>query len=477
MSQTQVQNELWRRGILRFKLHPLQKKIYEEYYQNTEDYFTTMLISRQTGKSFLLAILAVETCIRTPDAVVKFVTPKLRMIKNILNKNMKQILKDCPPDIKPEWKENDKVWKFPNGSEIQAAGTDNKHYDSIRGGTCSLWVVDEACFCDDLEDVVYSVLTPTTTMTKGRGLLSSTPDPNDPEHPFIKVFVEKAKQENKLYKYTLHDNPMLTKDQINEIISRYPDKTKNIRFRAEYLCEVVRDKTKTIIPEFDDVAESEIVTDKFLIPTYYDYYLSMDIGGKDFTSILIAYYDFINDTVVIIDEIVHKDKQSSKKIAKSIKDKLAEHFDEKPPYLMFADNNNIILLNDLRADHKLSFIPTQKDNKQAAINKVKILIANRQIIIHPRCVNLIRQLRTGRWSSSNKNGYKDFAKDPMGGHFDLIDALIYLIRNIIYGKNPYPKGYHSFGGENHHIQKQQIPENSSVFSRLFKNRSSLKINK
>lgn len=476
MSQLQAKNELWRRGILRFKLHPLQKKIYDEFYSN-EDYFTTMLISRQTGKSFLLAILAIECCLKEPDRVVKFVTPKLRMIKNILNKNMKAILKDCPEDVKPEWKENDKVWRFPNGSEIQAAGTDNQHYDSIRGGTCHLWIVDEAGFCNDLEDVVYSVLTPTTTMTDGKGLLSSTPDPNEPEHPFITIFVEKAKQEGKLYKYTLDENPMLTSDQINEIIARYPGGRKSIRFLAEYMCEIVRDKTKTVIPEFDDKAEQDIVTDQFLFPPFYDYYLSMDIGGKDFTSILIAYYDFINDSVVVVDEIVHKDKQGTKNIAKSIYTHIEKHFGEKPPYLMFADNNNIILLNDLRTDHKLNFIPTQKDNKQAAINKVKLLINNRQLIIHPRCKTLISHLRTAKWVDSTKNGYREFAKDAEGGHYDCLDALIYLLRNIIYGKNPYPKGYNSIGMSDNFQRPTQMSENKGVFAKLFKNKSSLKINK
>lgn len=466
---------LWRKGILKYKLHPLQQTIYDQFY-GTNDYYTTMLIARQTGKSYILAILAIETCLRSPNAVVKFVTPKLRMIKNILNKNMKAILKDCPADCKPEWKENDKVWVFPNGSEIQAAGSDNQHYDSIRGGTCDLWIVDEAGFCNDLEDVVYSVLTPTTTMTKGRGLLSSTPDPNEPEHPFLKIFVEKAQLEGKLFKYTIDDNPMLTEKEVQEIVDRYPQGRKTIRFRAEYLCEIVRDETKTVIPEFNDEAEAEIVNSNINFPPFYDYYLSMDIGGKDFTSILIAYYDFINNTVVVIDEIVHKDKQGTKKIAKSIYEKLEEHFEEKPPYMMYADNNNIILLNDLRTDHGLSFIPTQKDNKQAAINKVKLLINNRQLIIHPRCVTLIAHLKNGRWANHLKNGYKEFAKDVEGGHFDTLDALIYLIRNIITSKNPYPKDYNALGHANHYVRPDS-GKDGGVFSKLFKSRSSLKINK
>lgn len=474
-SPSQAQKILWRKGQLRFKLHTQQKIIYDKFY-SSDDYFTTMLISRQTGKSYLLAILAIETCLRKPDAVVKFVTPKLKMVKNILNKNMKVILRGCPADIRPEWKENDKVWQFPNGSQIQAAGTDNQNYDNIRGGTCDLWIVDEAGFCSDLEDVIYSVLTPTTTMTNGRGLLSSTPDPNEPEHPFITIFVEKAKTEGKLFKYTIDDNPMLSEADIQKIIERYPKGRKDIRFRAEYLCEIVRDETKTVVPEFDHEAERDIVTDQILYPPYYDYYVSMDIGGKDFTSILIAYYDFINDSVVVIDEIVHKDKQGTKKIAESIKERLAEHFDEKPPYMMYADNNNIILLNDLRTDHKLNFIPTKKDNKQAAINKVKLWVQNRQIVIHPRCKTLISHLKNGKWADHLKNGYKEFAKDVEGGHYDTLDAFIYLVRNIVTGKNPYPKNYTAMGTSNHFQRKLEV-RGMDKLAKSLKIQKSIKINK
>lgn len=813
---------MWRKGILRWKLGDLQKEIYDQFYDDKDD-ITTMLIARQTGKSYVLALLSVETCLRKKDAVVKFVTPKLKMVKNILNKNLKVILEDCPPEIAPEWKENEKVWRFPNGSEIQAAGSDNQNYDSVRGGTCDLWVVDEACFCSDLEEVVYSVLIPTTTTTGGTGILSSTPDPKDPEHDFIKLFVEPAETAGRLFKYTIDDNERLTPEEINKIVTRYPDGRRNPRFRAEYLCvdentpiktingykkikdikkgdmvfthkgqykpvlnkfknpvgnrnvyqidssnhlkhivteghkiyvtsimrhnkndlsntkwikvedflnkkiteniyfkipiekcikdfsitedlaflsgwyvaeghcskhnqqvvfslgnndpideikekvnnvfgkslkivnktnsctqwalncktaknyfsnfgrtskekiissqikfapdnikkifldayfngdgcrltnpdkigcnsvsfqliadisdllnsigvgcliqklhnktlhkieerivnvsdswqlsffgknlqiyenkkitsqsqdfvkngyfysrirsvkkidynkkyvydievqddhsyvglhsvfhncEVVRDADSLVLAEFDSDAQKEIVTDNFKIPKFFDYYLSMDIGGKDFTAILIAYYDFINSQVVIIDEIVIKEKQNTKTIAKFINEKRQEHFGEKLPYLMFADNNNIILLNDLQSDHGLYFIATRKDNKEAAINNVRLKIMNRDIIIHPRCKTLISHMKNATWEKSNSraSGYRQFARSADSGHYDLVDALIYLIRNIVYSKNPYPPGYGGYSSENRYSRVVDN-NNKTAFDNMFKIKKSIK---
>lgn len=472
VSQKQAAKLLWKKGILKWKLTDLQKKIYDQFYDDSDD-ITTMLIARQTGKSYLLSILSIEACLKKPDAVVKFVTPKLKMVKNILNKNMKTILKDCPPELMPEWKEGEKVWRFPNGSEIQAAGSDNQNYDNVRGGTCDLWIVDEAGFCNELEEVVYSVLIPTTTMTNGTGILSSTPDPKNPEHDFIKLFVEPAEIQGRLFKYTIDDNTRLTEAEKSKIINKYPTGRKHPRFRAEYLCEIIRDYDSLVVPEFDAEAQAEIITDQFKMPRFYDYYLSMDIGGKDFTVILIAYYDFINNQVVVMDEIVLKEKQNTKAIAKAVKEKLFEHFDEKVPYLMFADNNNIILLNDLQMEHKLNFLATRKDNKEAAINKVRLKILNRDIIIHPKCKVLIAHMKNATWKKGNSKGYKEFARSSDDGHYDAVDALIYLIRNIVYSKNPYPSHYGVVSGENHHYREDPNNGNDAL-AKLFKVRKSLK---
>lgn len=477
VSRKQAVKILWNKGVLKWKLDDLQKQIYDQFYDDEDD-ITTMLIARQTGKSFLLAVLAVEVCLRKSDSVVKYVTPKLKMVKNILNKNMKVILKDCPPELMPEWKEGEKVWRFPNGSEIQAAGSDNQNYDNIRGGTCDLWIVDEAGFCDDLDEVIYSVLIPTTTMTDGTGILSSTPDPKNPEHDFIKNFVEPAELESRLFKYTIHDNVRLSEEEKQKIIKRYPGGVNNPRFRAEYMCEIVRDSENTVIPEFDASAEKEIVLEDYERPKFFDVYLSMDIGGKDFTVILFAFYDFLKNRVVIEDEYVLRKKQNSEEIATNVRKKLEALYDEKPPYLMFADNNNIILLNDLQLKHNLNFIPTKKDNKEAAINNVRLKILNRELVIHPRCKTLIYHLKHANWARRSEtairqSNYKAFARSADGGHFDALDALIYLIRNVVYGKNPYPSHYGALSPANAYTRTDPKDQYDAI-SKLFKVRKSIK---
>ena len=468
---------LWKKGILKWKLHKLQKKIYEEFHAG-KDYITTLLISRQTGKSFLLCVLAIEQCLKKPNSIVKYACPKQKMVKTILKPIMRQILEDCPPEIRPIYKENDKLYIFPNGSEIQMAGTDNKNYDNIRGGKSDLWVVDEAGFCTDLDRVVFSVLSPTTLTTDGRGILASTPDPDAPEHQFIKSFVEPAKAEDRLYLYTIYDNPLLDEARRQAIISQYPGGTKNPKFRAEYLCEIVRNSENVVIPEFDDDAQKNIVTSNYERPKYFDTYLSMDIGGKDFTVVLFAYYDFLKNTVIIEDEYVLREKQHTAKIASNVKDRCNNLWGEKPLYLMFADNNNLILLNDLQLQHNLNFIPSRKDNKEAAINQVRLKIMNKEILIHPRCATLIYHLQYATWArrsekAINTSNYKQFARSADAGHFDAVDALIYLIRNVVYGKNPYPSDYGEVSPHDHFVRSPQNKKFEPI-QNIFKVRRSLK---
>jgi hypothetical protein len=392
---------------------------------------------------------------------------------------MRQILEDCPKEFKPEYKENDKLYVFPNGSEIQMAGTDNQNYDNIRGGKSDLWVVDEAGFCTELDKVVFSVLSPTTLTTDGRGILASTPDPDAPEHPFIKEFVEPAKADGRLFQYTIYDNPLLDDAKTQAIISQYPGGAKNPKFQAEYLCEIVRNYENTVIPEFDDVTEKILVTDQYVRPPFYDTYESMDIGGKDFTVVLFAYYDFRKNTVVIENEYVLKEKQNSDKIIRGIRTTEEQLWGEKPVYLRFADNNNIILLNDLSVKGGLNFIPTKKDNKEAAINDVRIRVMNHQIIIHPRCKTLIYHLKYATWArkgdkAASSGGYKAFAKSADGGHFDALDSLIYLIRNVIYGKNPYPANYDLGSIENKYIRSTPTTKTHQIVADMFKIRKSIK---
>lgn len=492
ISKKEAVRELWYRGKLTYKLHDVQKKMLQAYIaQNRE--ITVIACSRRLGKSYLLCLLASEMCLQTPNSIVKYVCPKKNMVKTILDPIMKEIFKDCPAELKYEFKTNEYMYVFPNGSQIQMAGTDNGHHENLRGGKSDLWIVDEAGFCDELDYVVNTILAPTADTTGGRGIIASTPSKSS-DHQFITEFFRPAEMENFLIKYTIYDNPLLSQAKIQSIIDRYPLKEKDPEFRREYLCEVVNNTDLAIIPEFTEELEQRIVKE-VPAPPFYDAYVSMDIGGKDLTVILFGYYDFKNGRTVIQDELVFGQKGNSRSgnedrgfiirpefrsdtVANLVTQKEQTLWTNpfsgefKAPYLRIADNNNVIFLNDLYLKYNLQFIPTRKDNKDAALNTMRIQLAEEKIIIHPRCKTLIYHLRNGTWAKNKK----DFSRTEAAGHWDAIPALMYLVRNINEMRNPYPPGY-GFTGQNDMFQPNKgsdLTPKQQAWADLFKTRKSIK---
>lgn len=447
LTADQALRELWARGILSWKLHDIQKQMLKSLKDQNKE-VTVIACSRRLGKSFLLCLLAAEKCIQTPNAIVKYITPKKNMVKTIIQPIMTEIFKDCPVEMRPEFKTNEYLYRFPNGSMIQMAGTDNGHHENLRGGKSDMWIVDEAGFCDDLNYVVRTILAPTADTTGGKGIIASTPS-KSPDHEFITEFMKPYELDGNLIKYTIYDNPLINKEKLAGIIERYPLKEKDPEFRREYLVEVVGGGDLAIVPEFDDELEAKIVK-AVPRPPFFDAYVGMDIGGADMTVLLFGYYDFKNARMVIEDELVFH-KKTDKVVEKFRIDTFAQAINKKeqelwthpmtgewkPPYLRISDNNNIILLNDLTYQYNIQFIPTRKDNRDAAINTMRVKLAEEKIIIHPRCKTLIFHLRNGMWNKTKK----DFTRTTNNGHWDAIPALVYLIRNIQENKNPYPQGH------------------------------------
>ena len=256
LSKQDVIKELWNRGNLSWKCHAVQKEMYDLFYASPKNSTLVWLLARQTGKSYLLSILAIEQALRKKDSIIKIVTDTKIHIKSIVEPIFKSLLEDCPDNIKPEYKTNLFIYVFPNGSQIQLAGTDGKHYEKLRGQKADLVLVDEAGFCSDLEDIVMSVLIPTTTHTGGNIVLASTPS-NEEDHPFVS-FIEAAELAGKLTKKTIYDNPLLSKEQI-ETIKEKMGGDKGERFRREYLCEIIKSTNLSVLPEFNDDLAKEII--------------------------------------------------------------------------------------------------------------------------------------------------------------------------------------------------------------------------
>jgi PBSX family phage terminase large subunit len=465
LSRDQAVSKLWEMGELSWKLNSVQKKLKEKV-DNDLSKTSVVVVSRRTGKTWWLITEALMQCLKTPNSVVKFLFPQQKDAKTNIQPLMRMITEDCPEHLKPKFNTQDKIYYFHNGSQIQLAGSNGGNVENIRGGFAHLCIVDEAGFCDDLKYAIRSVLSPTIRTTGGRIIMASTPS-KSPDHEFVTEFMVPYKASNRLEVFTIYDNPNFNEQIIQEIIEDYPLGEKDPDFMREYLCEVAIDTDKAIAPEFALNKEKCIVSD-IEIPDYCDFYVGADIGYRDLTVLLFGFYNFKEATLYIMDEyVINGPEMTTDRLAKDIKHKEKVNFYknniEIPPYMRVMDVD-LKLINDLNQLHNISFIPTKKDNREGAINEMRMWLAKGRVKIHEKCRHLIYHLEYGQWDNK-RTGFKRLNDSPdktiQGGHVDAIPALYYLIRNIHTYRNPFPNDHGLNMGENTHVSEKWKKNNKS----------------
>lgn len=441
--------KLWEMGELTWLLTDVQKDM-KNTIMNDSTRTSVVVCSRRLGKTFLLVTLAIEQCLKEDNSIVKFLLPKQKDAKTIIQPIMREITATCPERFKPDYSTQDKIFKFHNGSEIHLGGSDLSA-ESLRGTRAELVLIDEAGFVNDLLYTIRSILSPTIRTTRGRMVLASTPS-RDPQHEFVQYFMNPYRASGRCKIYDIYQNPNFTEEIINEIVEEYPRGKDDPDFRREYMCEVFVDEEKTICPEFSEKKDIIIYNDETApeFPEFRDFYIGMDIGHKDLTLAIFAYYDFKDGSLVIMDELVmNGPTMTTKKLAEGIRLKEKLRFydpntkEEKKAYLRVMDIS-LGMQQDLNHLHGISFISTKKDNKEGQINEMRMWIGTGRVKIHERCSHLIYHLEYGQWNDK-RSDFKRLPDTPdkliRGGHVDGIPALYYLIRNVQKSKNPYPFGY------------------------------------
>lgn len=461
-----AKHELWRQGDLAWKLRGKQIDLYNDITDQTKD-VSIILVSRRFGKSTSNIITALEVCIQNPLSIVKYACPTQKMVKSIILPILRMLFHDAPPEFSLDklWNKAENRLEFPNGSAIDIAGTDNGNAEALRGAYAHLIFADEAAFMDDLAYVIQQVLLPQLDTTGGKLIMTSTPNFNMPHHDFHSEYVFPNEETGGVVKFTFYDSPMINDEDRQKIIARYKKGLDDPRLRCEYLVEIPRSTENSVIPEFYEHRDEILLRDEegkpldIKLPQYCDLYVSGDHGKKDLTGMLFAYYDFKEATIYVIDEWVGNGKDmTTTTVAEAIKAKEALRFVDEfgNPRRVFKRvmDNNLQMIDDFRILHNLQFSATKKDNKQAAVNEVRVLIEEGRLKIHPRCKHLIYHAQNGQWKE--KNGKKEFAHltdsidgDIRGGHCDLLDCLVYLVRNVKQNHNPYPDA-NSVVGESQH---------------------------
>lgn len=432
--------ELWRRGLLGYKRHSTQKKI-KTAVDGSKHRSHYLLCSRRLGKTYELVLQAFEICLQKPGARVLYLAPWAKDAGDISGDTAVKILADCPEQLKPEFKLQTKEFHFQNGSVIRVKGVNGEHAQYLRGGEADLVVLDEIGLMNDLRHVLADVVRPMTMTTNGRILLATTPA-RSPGHECRKIFDEHFDR-GAASLFTILDAPHVSDERKAEFLEDAGEKHERIQeilagkaepesttAKREYFCQFVTDANTAVFREFSEVKQDIVKIARR--PEYFDAYVSMDPGFNDKTGILYAHIDFLNHKLVIEDEDLLS-YAATPEIAEVIKAKELFLWEGKQPALRICDVD-LRLRADLWQLHGLNFVNAQKADSDAGINLIRTMLKGRQLVIHPRCIKLIRQMENCVYDTNGK----DFERTEEDSHFDLVAALKYLCRGVNWKKNPYP---------------------------------------
>lgn len=435
----------WEKGTLRYKLKPVQKKIYDQI-KTSPELIDVVNCSRRIGKSTTLVIIAIELAIQNKNFQIHFGAPFQNSLKDFILPIFNQVLDDCPEELRPQWKPQQGKWLFSSGSFIKLCGVNNGQFENLRGNKSDFFILDESADMDELDSIVKNVALPQLLSSTFKGkkiVLPSTP-PKTPDHPF-KIYAEKAKGRGSYSEHTIEES-WYAPEEIERFIEEMGGRN-STRCQRELFCKFVTDSALQIIPEWDSQKfVKEVPKDDYF--QFYQMVEGMDVGYRDFTAWILGYYNFQEAKLVIEHEIALRENEfTTEKLAELAKLEELNYTKDNPTRIRrIADNSNLNILADLARTHKMPFAAVSKKGnketnaKEFMVNQTRQFIRAEKLVVHPRCKMLISSLEFGIWQESRDG----FSRSPDLGHYDFIDALVYLIAGLIpavQNINPIPPLY------------------------------------
>jgi len=434
-TELQYRHDMWARGDLGFKLDDLQLKIRD---QSSKERESLTLSSRQIGKSYEALCEGIEFCLKNPRTIVRVVAPTLKQVMDIVDDNMLPICADAPPGLITRHRS---AYRWQIGtSSLRLGALERQYVDGNRGGNASLIILEEGGFVNS-EDYAYayqSIFGPQLLRSGGR--IKHITSPSEDEAHFIHTeILPKCELSNSVFRYTVHDSPSISRDQIEEAIKLCGGED-TPAWRREYLAIIERNLETVVIPKFEK--EKHVAT--ATRPTHSHWILSWDMGGsRDFDACILLYYDFERAKIVVKWGRIWDLGTNTAPIVAELKN-LEESLgickwgdDRKTPTVIqpifrYGDGPPKLLL-DVSVDEKYHIVMPEKTNQPAAVNALDIAFARNEIEIDPSCQHLISTLTNGKWNKHRT----DFERTKALGHFDSGMALVYAYRHVD-KKNPFP---------------------------------------
>jgi hypothetical protein len=416
-----AREELWRRGeIAPLLLHEGQRAIYDRINalpESTRE--VACKIGRRWGKTWLMLVISLEKCLRTPGTQVIFCAPSAKQAMSIVVPVLREITKDIPRGLVKPLK-SELRWSFTNGSQITLGGFDTAS-EAFRGLAADYIVADEggATNPETFLYVTRSVLMPTMLGRPGARIVHTyTPAPV-PDHPIHTVVEARARLRDAFFSFPTTASPLYGEQELAEMCQEVGGPL-SLAWEREYLVKDRVDTNRVCVPEFDEKLHVAPV----VIPRHTLSWISVDVGGvRDLTAFQSYVYDPAHDRVLVVAEHTLPANPTHAQIADGIA-RVRARIPRESIIVADAPGPTRSELSQVYGESVI--FPTKpKDGFHPGLVMVREALAGGRLIVDPSCKLLIATLRSAMFNASRS----DFLHNELSGHADHLACLIYGYRH------------------------------------------------
>ena len=447
-------DKAWRAGDLSWMLDEgrpsgPQREFYEKSKASRSKTFVTEY-ARRLGKTHGHALIAVELALKNPGRRINWCQDTGKSIRDAAVPLFEKICKDAPADCKGVFQDQRSRFVFPNGAYIFIFGGDSKQdADNARGGDDPIAsFIDEGGFVALLKYIYASIIKPGMKKTRRKGhfgmvfVCSSTPE--DLDHYFIELADINERKGSYINRniYAAEDAEQYIAEEAADAGLAVEQFMQTDAFKREFLNQRIVNPERIVFPEMHSVNVVRECERPIGFEQYVQKRVSIDLGMHDKTGLLFGYVDFPNAKAVVEDESLMS-RPNTAQIAAEVTRKEGElwkNCDPRQTSRVVDDPHGRVVL-DLWELHDVYCEKAVKHDRDASIGLIRTWLLKGSLVIHPRCVNLIKQLK---FAQKTRTG-RDFVESEEG-HFDLAAALMYFVRGLDLTLNPYPADFDALTG-------------------------------
>jgi hypothetical protein len=370
--------------------------------------FRVLVAGRRFGKSYLSCVELLRGAIENPGQTYFYCAPTYRMAKDIAWKVLKRLVPK--PWIKSK-NETDLKIELVNGSMIELKGTENAM--ALRGRSLSGVVLDEAAFMDS--EVWFEVIRPALADKQGWALFISTPDGTASWFYELWQYADSGDDDWERWCYTTIEGGNVPAEEVEAARAQLDARTFRQEFEASF-----ENLSGLVAVSFGDANISTDAIDINVLPLL----LGVDFNVDPMSGVCAVKKD---DTLYVFDEIMLTGGATTWDFAEEVTRRYG--VDRRviacPDPTGYARKTSGIGVTDHTILRKSGFTvqsprsPWKIRDKITAVNTALMdATGTRRTLIHPRCRELIKSLRTLTYapgtSLPNKNLGVDHAFDAFG---------------------------------------------------------------